>query len=144
MRNMCLRKNEKWNHTKVLKPNTNKAHSCRLPWLCPGQPLEQAKSSRQQGHRGKPQHCRFITSVCLSLPLESQFQPLRRRTRWRRREGGREAEGDSGVSGEGAIRHQCSSSMPAGQNALAVPLWHRVYGSEVGAKMVETEWEGGW
>lgn len=34
--------------------------------------------------RGKPQHCRFITSACLSVALESQFQPLSRRKRRRR------------------------------------------------------------
>lgn len=70
-----ITQNEKWNHTKAR--NTNTAHCCGLPCLCPGLPLQQAKSVRQQGQRGKPQHCRFITSACLSFPLESLFQPLK-------------------------------------------------------------------
>ncbi len=82
-------KSEKWNHTEGLKPNTNTAHGCGLPCTCPGLPLERAKSFRQQGQGGKPQHCRFITSACLSFPLESQFQPLRRRGEAERK-GGRQ------------------------------------------------------
>lgn len=70
----------------------------------------------KQGQRGKPQDCRIITSACLSFPLESQFQPLRRR----RRGGGQRRQW--GWRGRGVIRHYCLSlPTPAGQNDLASP-----------------------
>lgn len=89
--------------------------SLHVPWTTPGaSQVFQAAGSERQASALQIHH--------LSLPL----LPSGKSVSTTAEEG--EVEETVGLVGRGVIRHYCLSPMPAGQNALALPVQHWIEG----------------